>query len=389
MALIPLALLWLAHAFLLVCGFDFSVSQVGQCDPFTLLWSGGHPPFQLLIIPPGGVMKNISIPASAYNSSSKQGSYTVPRLDLAQEQLFMLSISDSTGMFAGGTSSLMTVGAPRSGQSCNTTFPRPDFTFSLDSDLAQCSPLVITLYPGPVEPALPIQLLVNIPEGQSFFVNLSPGLSQWTANLTAGTPAALTVLDALGRNGGTETLRVAQPTNDTSCIMSSTPSTGSNSDAQRQKIIGLAVGISVGGFGVLCLALSFFLWYRRKLHNDAMRPTKFLATGPSDVRPQYRTLNPTQSSIVSSKAHLMQGTIRRESFGESSRHRPHPSESSTRPIQSRGSTSVPTPTASYPSDIVTHLDISQLTGPVEFPPEYSPNFPPLSSSLLRGADGPV
>ena len=43
----------------------------------------------------------------------------------------MLSMSDGTGVFAGGTSSLKTVGTPQSNQACNTTDPGEHVVFSI------------------------------------------------------------------------------------------------------------------------------------------------------------------------------------------------------------------------------------------------------------------
>ncbi|KAM6498042.1 hypothetical protein JOM56_005990 [Amanita muscaria] len=381
MAPVLLCILWLVHILSPVSGFTFSIGQAGECDPLSLLWSGGLSPFQLLIIPPGGTMANISIPASAYNNG--QGSYTLPQLKLREEQQFMLSMSDATGIFAGGTSSLLSVGASQGGQKCNTTFPVPDFTFSLDSSLAQCSPFPVTLYSGPVTPVLPVRLLVNIPQGHSFVVGLPLDLSSWIANLTAGTAAAFTVIDARSKNGGTEMLRVTKATNNTSCLVSSATTasaspTGTTTPQQTHKnTTALAVGISIGGFGLLCIALIFF-WYHRRRQLHALRPRSFLdlSGAPPDAASSYYT-------NAASKIRARQMS---ESSGGLSRPiRP----GSARTAESQGATSVsvytPRTAGHHPSDIVIHRDITETTSPqaIEFPPEYSASFPPIPGALLR------
>ncbi|KIL70910.1 hypothetical protein M378DRAFT_155854, partial [Amanita muscaria Koide BX008] len=138
-ACVPLRrLLWMAGTILVaVHGFNFSIGPTAQCDPLSVSWSGGQPPFQLLLIPPGGTITNITIPTTAFDDVSKQGSYTVPQLYLTEGTQFMLSMSDGSGVFAGGTSSLKTVGASQSNQACNTTDLGTDFFFSLDSPLTQ------------------------------------------------------------------------------------------------------------------------------------------------------------------------------------------------------------------------------------------------------------
>jgi hypothetical protein len=107
----------------------------------SIVFPGGQPPFELLVIPvsegaspdtrganralvqPNGTIRNISIPVSAFDSGSKNGSYVLQQLPLPQGSQLMLSMSDAMGIFSGGTSALMTVGASQTQQACNTTDP--------------------------------------------------------------------------------------------------------------------------------------------------------------------------------------------------------------------------------------------------------------------------
>lgn len=66
-----------------------------------------------------GTPRNISIPTTSF--SGGQGSYALP-LALPAGQKFVLTMSDSTGFGAGGTTDVMSVGASQGGN-CNTSDP--------------------------------------------------------------------------------------------------------------------------------------------------------------------------------------------------------------------------------------------------------------------------
>lgn len=68
-------------------------------------------------------MRSASIPADAWNAQDQSGDFATI-LNLAQGQKVVFSMSDATGVTAGGLTDVMTVGAPSAGsQSCNTTDP--------------------------------------------------------------------------------------------------------------------------------------------------------------------------------------------------------------------------------------------------------------------------
>lgn len=111
-----------------------------------------------ILFQPDGTIRNISIPVSAFDNGSGNGFYTLQQLDLPQGSQLVLSMSDANGIFSGGTSAVMRVGASQTQQACNTTDPGrvlyriifateyrvvyfhagTNFYFSLDSPLAQC-----------------------------------------------------------------------------------------------------------------------------------------------------------------------------------------------------------------------------------------------------------
>lgn len=160
--------------------FDFSFSAPTSCDNLTLSWSGtsltssysmclktnllfplnlrrqraipaAHHPrecesisistficshlswySQLFFVP-----INFTIPSSAVDESTGMGSFSVT-LNLTAGQKFLLTMSDSTGFNAGGTSQVLQVGSSVSGASCNTTNQDPSFFFQLNTALTQC-----------------------------------------------------------------------------------------------------------------------------------------------------------------------------------------------------------------------------------------------------------
>ena len=113
---------------------------------------GGKPPFVLEVLPVSvvyrlppwihaffqvqGTQRVYNISAAAFNNGV--GSYSIV-LQLAQEQQFLVTMSDATGFATGGTSPLLTVQAQTADSSdCNTVDPTPQFVYSLEFALQQC-----------------------------------------------------------------------------------------------------------------------------------------------------------------------------------------------------------------------------------------------------------
>lgn len=63
------------------------------------------------------------MPVSAFDNGSRNGFYTLQQLGLPQGSQLVLSMSDANGIFSGGTSALMIVGASQTQQACNMTDP--------------------------------------------------------------------------------------------------------------------------------------------------------------------------------------------------------------------------------------------------------------------------
>ncbi|KAK2461973.1 hypothetical protein APHAL10511_006436 [Amanita phalloides] len=433
---VSLTLLWLAHIFPAVRGFNLLVGSPGECDPLNVTWSGSGRmvrPSHLLLIPPGGTIRNFSIPASAFNPGSANGSYAIQHLNLPRGAQFMLSMSDTDGTFTGGTSDLMTVGASQKHRDCNTTDPGPDFYYSLDSPLTQCSPYPFTQYKDAV---LPIRILVNIPKRQPFVVHPPRTDScTWIANLSVGTRAAFSVYDAKNRVGGTSSIRIVGHSNNTSCLTaittitsdpilpptssptdgnpdasptqsSSNPSpTHSNSNTNTSK--GLVIGISIGAWTLLGFAtlIGFCCYKQSKLRKARLRPVspfvdltynssrQTVTFRPDEHGPRLSTAPLTSISVDSisgqgtsrtSKNHI---SSRGVSIGGSSLypHQPFPTQlpqttsqprNSNRSAQNRDDTGART--TPYPSAVIMHTDISDPPGdPIELPPQYSEYRPPL------------
>jgi hypothetical protein len=76
------------------------------------------------------------VPSSAF--SNDQGYYSILQLPLMEETQFLLTMSDGTGFGTGGTTTLLTVGAPVANNNCNTEGSQ-DFYFQLPLALKQCA----------------------------------------------------------------------------------------------------------------------------------------------------------------------------------------------------------------------------------------------------------
>ncbi|EDR15565.1 uncharacterized protein LACBIDRAFT_291440 [Laccaria bicolor S238N-H82] len=284
--------------------FTFTFSTPSQCQNIAVTWTGGQPPFQLLIIPPSGTIRTFSIPSSAYQGNS--GSFSTPLL-FGQNQRLMLSMSDATGAASGGISDLLTVGPPQGASQCNTTDPGVDFFFSLDGVLQQCQPYPFTQYGGAIQP---ITITAYVPLGNSFVLNPPTGSSfSWIANLPAGTSVAFSMIDSQGRNGGTSPIEVVGLTNNNSCLAttvvtssrsgvtsSRTTSTSqtsksnsgqdNNGTSQGGSKIGIIIGAAVGGFALVGIAaFLFFCFSRNRRAKPGYRPNQKVDFTYDPVRP--------------------------------------------------------------------------------------------------------
>ncbi|KZT51096.1 hypothetical protein CALCODRAFT_503961 [Calocera cornea HHB12733] len=275
--------------------FVFSYTAPTSCDPLTLLWQGGTPPFTLLITPSLDVGRNISIPQSAFSPASNRGNYTLPHLALNPGGSFLLTMSDATGFGTGGTSALLVVGPSLPGTPpCDTTGPQLGFDFFLQSGgAAQCKPYEISWQANATRP---VNIWGLIPLGQTFVFPPQQGTEfDWTVNIQTGTSFFLVLADAAGNQGGTSSIQSVGSSDDSSCINGNSPSSTTASQPLQTSVpsspstpspaasdpspstshTGAIVGGVVGGLLALAaLALLLLFFYRRhqRRASNANRP---------------------------------------------------------------------------------------------------------------------
>ncbi|KAF8202856.1 hypothetical protein BJ912DRAFT_1037443 [Pholiota molesta] len=358
-------LLSLVLAPLTAVAFTFTSTSPTQCDPFTVNWTGGQPPFNLLILPLESALANITIPSSAFTNNV--GSFTTAPLAFSQGQRILFTISDAVGLSSGGITSVLTVGQSTSNTKCKIISATPDFYFSLNGDLEQCNS-----YSNAVQP---ITIFGFVPQGRSF--NLHPPIGDsftWTSNLTAGTPIAFAVIDSQGRSGGSSDIRVVQSSDDQSLTTTLTAGEPKNSNK-----LPVAVAAAVGGVAVITLVVALLICLRRR--KKIREKNRFSDIGLTGLlsgvpRPGHGPSSPGQ--IV--PFNLQAGS------SSSMDHKP-----SSRGSSSNGGTSssMYAPLRSTESSlqghnnsgqrIVVHTDIADtpIDEPVELPPRYSDRRTPI------------
>ncbi|KAG1734070.1 uncharacterized protein EDB91DRAFT_1057111, partial [Suillus paluster] len=204
-----------------VCAFSVTVGTPTQCDDLNISWTGGQAPFEILLTPTFEMLQNISVPASAF--SNGKGSYLIPQLSLASGITFLLTMSDATAFGLGGTTNVLTVGAPVANNNCNTTVSSPPYTFELSPQpLQQCSQFTVSGYSGAV---LPVTIVGLIPGGQSLVFN-SVTSSSYTSVMDVSAESTLVffIIDSQGRQGGASDLQPVSGSSNSSCLGANSPS---------------------------------------------------------------------------------------------------------------------------------------------------------------------
>jgi len=396
------------NAFLGVGAFTTTTSTPSQCGTFTVNWTGGQPPFSLEILPVQGTQQVFNIPAAAF--SNGVGSYSTV-LQLAQEQQFLVTISDAIGFATGGISPLLTVQAQTSQSSNgNTVDPSPQFFYSLDFALQQCRPYTFSQYPNAV---LPVTIYGLVPGGTAIVLNAPNGATEYIwnpASIAAGTSVIFVMSDAHNRTGGVSDIKIAGSTNDTSCLNANSPSVTqqstqtlpststssaslvppSNSSAKASSssnFSGATLLATIAGalvfLGVL-VALGVFLFRVCRKKSFRRRTTDFDVDGdspshlPGEVDPFPTPPAPTapyeMSRMENSSASLI----------------PHsasvPTTDSPSPVHPRSASSrksnMTTSTRYKPAQFILHTDAEEMApdenGFIELPPQYSENRAPPS-----------
>ncbi|WVR09119.1 hypothetical protein IAU60_006181 [Kwoniella sp. DSM 27419] len=229
-------------------GFSFSTSTPQQCSDFTIQWSGGTPPYQLVIVPTitvqGGRIINMTLPDNLTNPYS----YTF-QLEEPTGLEFMVAMSDATGFGAGGTTSVLTVGSS-SDSSCLPSALNYDFFFSIDPNSAPASCTSMTVS-WPENATEPVSLYGLIPHGSAFQVPIDQSsLSHnWQVDIKPNTQFLLLMSDeGQYKTGGSTPLYQVQ-NGDTGCVSSTSPS-ASNGDAVTSATSATAApSSSVSGVG--------------------------------------------------------------------------------------------------------------------------------------------
>ena len=134
----PLVVISFLTISLVSANFTFTYSQPQECEPITITWQGGTPPYSLFVTPVFNDFAypvNISIPSNSSTGNSNSYSTTLP---FDNSTSYFLTMSDSTGFGSGGTSPLLTPASTGDNSCLPETPPSPDFTFSLPDSLTQC-----------------------------------------------------------------------------------------------------------------------------------------------------------------------------------------------------------------------------------------------------------
>ncbi|KAG2159791.1 uncharacterized protein EDB93DRAFT_1074314 [Suillus bovinus] len=203
-----------------VHAFSVIVGTPTQCGDLSVSWTGGQPPFEILLTPVFAVPQNISVPASAF--SNGKGSYTISPLSFWNDTQFLLTMSDATAFGSGGTSPVLKVGNPVGKNNCNTTGASLDFTFDLPTSLQQCNGYTFDEYDNAVQP---ITITALIPGGESLILHPPIGPSYtWVADVSAGTNLVFVMTDSQGRQGGSSDLETVALSNNATCLSSNSPS---------------------------------------------------------------------------------------------------------------------------------------------------------------------
>ncbi|KAJ8584840.1 hypothetical protein M405DRAFT_936387 [Rhizopogon salebrosus TDB-379] len=250
-----------------VHAFSVTIGTPTQCDDLVVSWIGGQAPFEILVTPVYQPLYNISVPSSAFRGG--EGSYSIPQLPLTNGIQFFLTMSDATGFGSGGTSTVLTVGAPIANNNCNTTVPSPDFYFSPSSSLQQCSDFIFTGYGGAIQPA---EITGLIPGGGNFVLYPVTNSSYtWVVDVKEGTSLIFFMTDSQGRQSGTSALLKVADSTDASCLDMNSPSSTASAPSQTSASTSSGsntstanVGIVIGIVATIASFLIVLSWLRKR-----------------------------------------------------------------------------------------------------------------------------
>lgn len=219
LALLPTLLFSCLFSTTLAANFTFDFGTPTQCDNFPISWTGGSPPFELVLAPEFGTPRTFSVPSASFTNG--QGSFQA-QIPFLKGHSFIAIMSDATGFGSGGVTDVLTVGSSVSNTNCNTTDPGVDFFFELNTALQQCRPYTFDNYTGAVQP---VTITGVIPGGETFVLNppTGPTTYEWIANLADGVSVMWIMSDSQGRKGGSSDVKVVGATDDKTCLNADSP----------------------------------------------------------------------------------------------------------------------------------------------------------------------
>ncbi|KAG2030383.1 hypothetical protein BDR03DRAFT_189902 [Suillus americanus] len=286
-----------------VRAFSVTVGTPTQCDPLTISWTGGQPPFKILLTPYLEMYQNYSIPSSAF--SNGKGSYSISQLLLSAGKTFLLTMSDATGFGSGGTTNNLTVGNSVTNNNCNIPDSAPPFEYTL-SPLTQCSLSTIATING--SPVLPITIVQLIPAGQPAVSYSNRDTFTFVVGVNAGTDLLYFVTDSEGNQGGVSGFEQVSGSGNSSCLGAGSPSstgisatataspTSSSSNSSSSSNVALIAGAAGGGGAVLIalIILGMCLWRKRRssrspdvLSSTTSHPRRLQHTDPKHEVSRY------------------------------------------------------------------------------------------------------
>ncbi|EJD01128.1 uncharacterized protein FOMMEDRAFT_147749 [Fomitiporia mediterranea MF3/22] len=224
--------------------FTFSfTSAPTQCANTTAVWTGGQAPFTLLLVPVGHLSPETRTIIQKDVPSGNSVSFV---LNFPAQSQFVAILNDATGVGAGGTSSIITVGSSSDSSCLSTTPSQAKFFLFLPQDIGQCDSIDISWGSQAQDP---VDILGVIPAGQSFEIaNVTDSSTslQWTADVRSGTQIMFVAgdKDGLGTGGSSDVMKVSNGNSD-SCINNNSPS--STSGAAAGGVSSTAQGQPAGG----------------------------------------------------------------------------------------------------------------------------------------------
>ncbi|GJE87649.1 SKG6 domain-containing protein [Phanerochaete sordida] len=219
LALLPTILLSSLFSTTLAANFTFDFGTPTQCDNFPVSWTGGSPPFELVLAPEFGTPRTFPVPSSSYTNG--KGSFQA-QIPFPKDHKFLAIMSDASGFGSGGATTELTVGAAVSNTNCNTTDPGVDFFFELNTALQQCRPYTFDNYTGAVQP---VTIMGVIPGGETFVLDppTGPTTYEWIADLAGGSNVMWIMSDSQGRKGGSSDVKLVGISDDTTCLNANSP----------------------------------------------------------------------------------------------------------------------------------------------------------------------